>query len=104
MVNRAGDALKGPVAHGIGDDARTEAHRHHPRRADQRSDERRRLIPFGGRHLDAGRQAEQRGAVAIERAGVLARLLHMGQQVFERTQLLAVGQLRDDCVEVGEEF
>ena len=42
--------------------------------------------------------------MAIERAGVCAGLLHMGQQVAERSQLLAVGRGRDHRVEVGEKF
>ena len=103
MVDRAGDALVGPVAHRVGNDARAEAHRHHARCADQRSGQRRRLVSLGGRHRDAGRQAEQRGPVAIERASVCAGLLHMRQQVAERSHLLAVCRGRDDCVEVGKE-
>ncbi|MFM8709320.1 MAG: FGGY-family carbohydrate kinase [Planctomycetia bacterium] len=72
VVDCAGDALERPVAHGVGDDARAEAHRHHARGADQRSGERRRLVAFRRCHRDPGRQAEHGRAVAVEHAGILA--------------------------------
>ena len=103
MVDGAGDPLEGPIADRIGHDTRAEAHRHLPRGADQRAGQRRRLIPFGRRKRRADRQAEDRGAVGVERAAVLTRLGHLREESGELWKR-AAGLGGDEAVVFGEEF